>query len=1111
MALVLANRVQETATPNTTVSFTLTGAVLGFQNFSVIGNGNTTYYSATDGAGNWEVGVGTYSTTGPTLTRDTVYASSNSGSPVTFPGTVNVFVTYPSGRSVNLDGSGNVSALGTVSSGTWQGSTVGVAYGGTGVTTSSGANSVMLRDANQNVAVNRLNQSNTSTTAAGGTTALTAASSYIHTLVGTGGQTYTMPDATTLTTGVAFVFNNMATGTLTIQNYATGAVGTIPAGGAGAVFLTDNSTVGGIWDIHAYLPEGVTFGTNAFNLGTSLVSGGTWQGGTIQPGYGGTGLTTFVGANNALYSTGATTLTAGTLPAAAGGTGLTSFTANGVVYASGTGTLATGSALTFDGTNLINSGNYTAPSNGAGVGTTTSIRGSTGTGQAGFSGGNGFIQLLGGGGVSSWTAFSGSNARRRGGILLQAGTAQADSGNTYVNGSFLDLRGSNGTNNGTFTGQGTTINLVAGATVRTDTFTSNGVSVTLNGGQSTLGGNFTLTCGSFVTSTGTNNGAAITGFGGTATTGGDVLLTPGVAVASGSTSGKAYVVTNSISQEILTTGNITTTAITAATAGSVPYFNGSKILTTGSALTFDGAILGVNGVSVGRGAGAVSSNTAIGTSALLSNTTASNNTAVGYEAAYNNTTGVEQVAIGYQAMYYMRGGNNTAVGSQSMRGSTTAGNNTGNSNSAFGYQSLYSLTNGNNNTAIGTGALYNNTSGGFNTAVGDQAGFNATSGVYNVMVGGNAHYGVTSGSRNVSVGYEATYYGGGTDRVSIGYQAGYNYPGYSLNAIVAIGADTHKFWFSGTNNVAIGHRALYSSGTSYYQSGSSNTVVGAFAAGYGLVIRSGGSNTLIGYQAGFNYSSGNSNTCVGLNAFYTGTTGNNNTCMGVNTLYSGTSGGNNTCMGVNTLYSGTTGSANTCIGFEALYKGTTGDHNTALGRGAGYSTAAAVTTNGITTGSENIYVGGYAYPSGVAVTREIVIGYDSTGKGANTGFINANGGGVYQGNNSTTWSTTSDARIKQNFNPVTNGLEVINALDPFEFDYILTGKHDVGFKAQQYMTVLPDQVQKHAASDAEKELVGDDEIYGIQRNLDPYLVSAIKSLTEQVKALQQEIAQIKGV
>jgi hypothetical protein len=307
MALVLSDRTQQTGTANTTVSFTLSGSVTGFQSFAVIGNGNTTYYAAFDATGNWEAGVGTYSTTGPTLTRTTILASSNSGTAVTFSGTVNVFVTYPSEKSVNLDGSGNVSALGTVSSGTWQGTTVGVAYGGTGVTASSGANSVMLRDANQNVAVNRLNQSNTSVSAAGATTALTAASSYSQTLNGTGGQTYTMPDATTLTTGVAFVFNNNATGTLTLQDYATGSIGTITSGGAVELVLLSNGTVAGTWDVHGYLPENVTWGTNALNLGSTVISNGTWQGGTIASNYGGTGLTSYA-AGDMLYYTSGTAL-----------------------------------------------------------------------------------------------------------------------------------------------------------------------------------------------------------------------------------------------------------------------------------------------------------------------------------------------------------------------------------------------------------------------------------------------------------------------------------------------------------------------------------------------------------------------------------------------------------------------------------------------------------------------------------------------------------------------------------------------------------------------------------------------------------------------------------
>jgi hypothetical protein len=136
MALVLADRVQETTTTTGTGSVTLAGAVTGYQSFAVIGNGNTTFYTIADqGGANWEVGIGTYSTTGPTLARTTVLASSNSGSLVSFTaGTKTVFVTYPSEKSVNLDSSGNVSPLGTIASGTWNATAITTTYGGTGLT-----------------------------------------------------------------------------------------------------------------------------------------------------------------------------------------------------------------------------------------------------------------------------------------------------------------------------------------------------------------------------------------------------------------------------------------------------------------------------------------------------------------------------------------------------------------------------------------------------------------------------------------------------------------------------------------------------------------------------------------------------------------------------------------------------------------------------------------------------------------------------------------------------------------------------------------------------------------------------------------------------------------
>jgi len=102
MALVLKDRVKETSTTTGTGTFTLAGAATGFQSFSVIGDGNTTYYTIVDSAaGTWEVGIGTYTSSGTTLSRDTILESSNSGSAVNFgSGSKDVFVTYPAERAV---------------------------------------------------------------------------------------------------------------------------------------------------------------------------------------------------------------------------------------------------------------------------------------------------------------------------------------------------------------------------------------------------------------------------------------------------------------------------------------------------------------------------------------------------------------------------------------------------------------------------------------------------------------------------------------------------------------------------------------------------------------------------------------------------------------------------------------------------------------------------------------------------------------------------------------------------------------------------------------------------------------------------------------------------
>jgi|LULI01.1.fsa_nt_gb hypothetical protein len=109
MALVVRDRVKETSTTTGTGTFTLAGAVTGFESFASVGNSNTTYYCCTDNT-DFEIGIGTYTSSGTTLSRDTILQSSNSDNKVDWgAGTRTIFCTYPADKAVFEDASGHVS------------------------------------------------------------------------------------------------------------------------------------------------------------------------------------------------------------------------------------------------------------------------------------------------------------------------------------------------------------------------------------------------------------------------------------------------------------------------------------------------------------------------------------------------------------------------------------------------------------------------------------------------------------------------------------------------------------------------------------------------------------------------------------------------------------------------------------------------------------------------------------------------------------------------------------------------------------------------------------------------------------------------------------------
>jgi len=406
---------------------------------------------------------------------------------------------------------------------------------------------------------------------------------------------------------------------------------------------------------------------------------------------------------------------------------------------------------------------------------------------------------------------------------------------------------------------------------------------------------------------------------------------------------------------------------------------------------------------------------------------------------------------------------------------------------AYGY-SAGTLTTGIENVAFGVQALELNVTGTNNTMLGTYAGSNNTNS-FNVAVGSHALRNNTSGANNIAIGY-ATLVSNSTssNNVGLGHQA--------LNSSTA------------SNNTAVGYQSLYANTTA-----SRNTAVG-YIAGQNNTT---GHITAVGSYALTANTTGTANVAVGGNdestaaALQSNSTGSYNTAMGVSALQANTTASNNTAIGYSALYANTTGAANVAIGVDALSTNTSNNNNTAIGRSSlSTATGSANTACGdssgyqLTSGSNNCFFGHYAYGSAATNSSEIVIGYNTVGKGGSTGFINPASGGVYQGNNSANWSTTSDRRLKKNIVDNNTGLEKLTQIQVRNFEYrvedeitelpthaaIKKSGVQLGVIAQELQAVLPECVKTESTGvmsvDAD--------------NLTWYMINAIKELKAEFDA-----------
>jgi len=243
-----------------------------------------------------------------------------------------------------------------------------------------------------------------------------------------------------------------------------------------------------------------------------------------------------------------------------------------------------------------------------------------------------------------------------------------------------------------------------------------------------------------------------------------------------------------------------------------------------------------------------------------------------------------------------------------------------------------------------------------------------------------------------------------------------------------------------------------------------------------------------------------------MNTGYFNTTGSQNTFIGKDAGAQTTIGSANTAVGFQALGSSNRTSddndANTAVGYQAGTSKTTGNNNVFIGKSSGTS---------FTSGSSSIYIGQGTGASSGGVSNEIVVGTQIQGKGSDTGYGK---GTWYQGNNSSSWSTVSDRRLKKNIVDNTEGLEKINALQVKNFEYRLSeevtelDQSNAINKAGVQLGVIAQELQEVCPDCVKEESTG---VLSVNTdNLTWHMINAIKQLSAKCDSLQAEIDILKG-